>query len=836
MIEGGILVEIGRPAEGISRLSEGLDVARLARDQMLVARLETRLLSAMEDRSLPKDVDAACDRARDAVNRCGLPEVSVTLNCIRGRILAKRGALAIARRHFEVAFDLLRRHPNPFLEGRWRLDMSVFSWMCGELTEALEHACRALSLSAVSGHARTRTAAVGNIGLLSFYCGNPDRAEVDLSNALASAEGSNLRPAFLESLAQVRLSAGDLDRCQELIREADLAFAKDQGDVRSWYDLAAYPTRINLALRRGRPASALRLVGEATAAADAKSDALLGSQLLLLRADTLLTLDRLDEAGVALSEALHRSQDMPVHTLGELERLHGKYLAAQKSPVAAIEHFDRAIRVFLTTGHTAARLDTVACRNAVVASNPPLEMLQPQEPPSPPTVDTEWASRLVEMAHHPELLGREAFAMLERSRGTHWLVLTANSGAAQEVLLSAGLPPHPFVSRQRRTVRLTLGHAREREIVLTFEAHPTFEAEHAVWSVRRLVDTALSVEAAKRNQRNRAILWPKLTDAATRQDVFASESMRELLRAAQQLADTDIPILITGETGCGKEVLAQAIHNMSRRAPLPFQPFNCAAVARDMLDSQLFGHRRGAFTGAADHFLGIIRTATGGTLFLDEIGEISLDSQPKLLRFLESSEVHPLGEGFPQRVDVRVIAATNADIDRMVSEGRFREDLFYRLTPARFRVPPLRERREEIPSLLKRFVTRFSDEYQKQDITVSDEAFELLLLFRWPGNVRQLMNEVRRLIALTASGQAIQADLLSSDIRTERPVAPSRPTPSRSECVIRLDQPLDAATAQLETMLISNALSDTGGIVEKAAQRLGISRKGLFLKRRRLKL
>ena len=837
MIEGVILAESGQPSEGIARLSTGIGLARSVGQQSLVARLETRLLTITEDRLSPDVVDAECDRVRSEVIKAGRPDLSISLHCIRGRVLAKRGALDLARRHFDIAAELLFSHPNPLLEGIWRLDMSVLSWMSGDLRESLEHAGRAMTLSGVSGHARTRIGALGNIGLLRFFCGNPRGAEVDLASALTAAEGLSVKPAFLESLAQVRLSEGELDECQSLLRQADTAFARDPGDVKSWYDLAAYPTRIALALRLRRPAAALRLVGEATASAGSRNDALLGTQLLLLRAESLLALGRIDEAGHALSETLHRSADMPLNTLGELERVQGKYLAAQHATAAAVEHFDRAIRVFLTTGHVAARLDTMANRNDVVATLPTTAADPRDESPGLPALDAGWTSHLLGMADHPELLGREAFALLERSRGMHWTILSANSSSSQEILLSSGLPPRSVLSPQRHTVRIVVGRSREREIVLTFEPRQTFAAEQVVWSVRRLIDTAMSVEAAKRTQRDRTSLWPRVASQGSHSP-FASDSMREILRAAQQLADTNIPILITGETGTGKEVLAREIHRLSRRGAQPFMPFNCTAVARDMLDSQLFGHRRGAFTGAADHFLGVIRTATGGTLFLDEIGEIGLDVQPKLLRFLESSEVHPLGEGFPQRVDVRVIAATNADVDSMVAAGRFREDLFYRLTPARFRIPPLRERRDEIPALLKYFVAKFSDEYQKQDITLTDEALEFLLLFRWPGNVRQLMHEVRRLVALTPAGQAVEAHLLSSDICSARPIAVAPPpaTPNGVECVIRLDQPLPKATAQLETLLISSALSDSGGIVEKAAKRLGISRKGLFLKRRRLKL
>src|SRR5262245_65993032 len=166
--------------------------------------------------------------------------------------------------------------------------------------------------------------------------------------------------------------------------------------------------------------------------------------------------------------------------------------------------------------------------------------------------------------------------------------------------------------------------------------------------------------------------------------------MQDILKVARRVASTDVPVLITGETATGKEILARTIHAYSARAQSAFLPCNCASTPKDMLDSQLFGHRRGAFTGAVEHFQGVVRAAAGGTLFLDEIGDTSLDVQPKLLRFLDSSEVHAIGEAHPTRVDVRVIVATNADLDRLVGEGRFREDLLYRLSIVPLPIPPLR--------------------------------------------------------------------------------------------------------------------------------------------------
>ena len=253
-----------------------------------------------------------------------------------------------------------------------------------------------------------------------------------------------------------------------------------------------------------------------------------------------------------------------------------------------------------------------------------------------------------------------------------------------------------------------------------------------------------------------------------------------------------------------------------------------------MLDSQLFGHRKGSFTGATDHFPGVIRATAGGTLFLDEIGDTTLEVQPKLLRFLESHEVHPVGEVQPVPTDVRVIAATNADIDALVAGGRFREDLFYRLNIVRLHVPPLRERRVEIPAFASHYLQKHAQEYRKGDLRLAEETMEYLVLYRWPGNVRQLANEMRRLAALAETGAILMPEHLSANIAASRRTIPaSERVLDPTEVVVRIDQPVPAAVQHLERVMIQYALRASGGRVEEAAAMLGLSRKGLYLKRRR---
>ncbi len=308
--------------------------------------------------------------------------------------------------------------------------------------------------------------------------------------------------------------------------------------------------------------------------------------------------------------------------------------------------------------------------------------------------------------------------------------------------------------------------------------------------------------------------------------------MVDLIKTIRRVAGSNLTILLTGETGVGKELFARALHLASSRKDRTFLPFNCSAVSRDMLESQLFGHRRGAFTGAQEANPGVIRAAAGGTLFLDEIGEMSAETQPKLLRFLESSEILPLGESKPQHVDVRIVAATNADLQRLVETGRFREDLYYRLNVLPIHVPPLRERREEIPALVDHLIERHGRELQRPMLRVADDTLEYLLLYRWPGNVRQLSNEIRRMVALAEPGDVLLPSHLSKDIVGSRRTVSVQP----SEMVMPLDQSLSDATDQLERAAIERALKVCEGRNDEAAKLLGLSRKGLYLKRQRLKL
>jgi two-component system response regulator AtoC len=297
--------------------------------------------------------------------------------------------------------------------------------------------------------------------------------------------------------------------------------------------------------------------------------------------------------------------------------------------------------------------------------------------------------------------------------------------------------------------------------------------------------------------------------------------MQEVLRQARKVAPQKSTVLLQGESGTGKELVARALHDQSPRAAFPFVAVNCGAIPAELLESELFGHVKGAFTDASRTRKGLAEEADGGTLFLDEIGELPLRLQPKLLRFLEDEEVRPLGDVRSRKVDVRVVAATGRDLRRAVAAGEFREDLLYRLDVVAVRLPPLRERREDVEALAAHFLARHSR--LRPDIgamRLSDEAREALLAYRWPGNVRELEHALERAVVL-ADGAVIREEDLPDSVRA--PAAPPAAEPDGTLSVKR-------ATRALEERLIRAALERTGGNRTRAAELLELSYRALLYK------
>ena len=302
-----------------------------------------------------------------------------------------------------------------------------------------------------------------------------------------------------------------------------------------------------------------------------------------------------------------------------------------------------------------------------------------------------------------------------------------------------------------------------------------------------------------------------------------SKPMKEIFKVVKQIADSKSTALIMGESGTGKELISRAIHYNSNRKSYPFVTINCAAIPETLIESELFGHEKGAFTNAIERKLGRFEVAHQGTLFLDEIGELSLATQAKILRFLEEREFNRVGGSKTIKVDVRLITATNKDLDQLIKKGVFREDLYYRINVVPIIIPPLRERKEDIPLLVEHFINRFGVENNKSVKGITKEAIDLMMQYEWPGNIRELENLIERVIALT-SNEYIQINELPISFKNVPKINELR------DSILNRKVSFLEAEEEFEKEIILDALRKTNYIQSRAAEILGISRRILKYK------
>lgn len=406
--------------------------------------------------------------------------------------------------------------------------------------------------------------------------------------------------------------------------------------------------------------------------------------------------------------------------------------------------------------------------------------------------------------------GREAMDLLDREAVDAVVTDLRMPGTDGMDLLRAAVgkaPPVPVV------IMTGYGTVESAVEAMKLDAIDYLQKPVDLQDLRACVDRALSRRAA-------FVSETEVGEVLGLDDLLGtSAAMRAVFRQIRQVAPFRTTVLLTGESGAGKELVARSLHRNSPRRGEPFVPVNCSTLPKDLVESQLFGHERGAFTGASSAHRGFFEVAQEGTLFLDEIGDLAAEAQSKLLRALEEREIVRVGGTQPIRVDVRLIAATNADLEAAVRERRFREELFYRLNVVAIRVPPLRERREDIPLLVRLFLDRFARENNVPAKQFHAEAMGHLVAHAWPGNVRELKNVVERL-AVTVAGEILRPDDLPEAIRK------TQPAPLGGE--IRVGMSME----EIEQEIIRQTLAHTGGNRTKAADILGI---GLRTLQRKLK-
>jgi DNA-binding NtrC family response regulator len=339
--------------------------------------------------------------------------------------------------------------------------------------------------------------------------------------------------------------------------------------------------------------------------------------------------------------------------------------------------------------------------------------------------------------------------------------------------------------------------------------------------LRLLISRSLSTKALEQEVKYRREEMDKSFDVG--QIIGKSKVMKEIFKVVKQIADSKSTVLIMGESGTGKELISRAVHYNSNRRDHPFVTINCAAIPETLIESELFGHEKGAFTNAIERKLGRFEVAQQGTIFLDEIGELSLMTQAKILRFLEEKEFNRVGGSKTIKVDVRLITATNKDLSHLIKKGAFREDLYYRINVVPIVIPPLRERKEDIPLLVEHFISKFNGENSKNVRGIDKEALEVIMQYEWPGNVRELENLIERVIALTPN-EYIKVNELPFSLKNIPKVD------GLKESVLGGKVSFLQAEEEFEREVILDALRKTNYIQSHAAEILGISRRILKYK------
>jgi hydrogenase-4 transcriptional activator len=756
--------------------------------------------------------------------------------------------------------------------------------------QALALVERSVSLHEAHGSGHGLAVALATLGQICVRLGDLGRAEEALHRALdvrSPIQFHETTGAVFDTLAQIHLIRGRYDTASEFLARAGDAYGAYGRQTSQWYEWSVRVLGARLSLRRGDLDRAVEQADEIRQAGAPPLDAL---QATLIAAEALTTANRLDAARQRLAlaadvldpkaapaawgEYLRLRGALHARSGGASDAYHdfaqsatlldllgeryqsalshlalGRLVAETGARSVAERHLSQAEAVFRQLG-AERDLDDTRSAQALLTSVGTGEYVI-----SPADADDAIVRRMVDAAALVDLLGRETAAALHEAAAADSAAVVVQRGEGDVQIIAVAGCDDDAARAMARSALQGSPYGRGEFIVeplgrdpdgLRFGivasprpvGHPVMRRLRMIAAVARQ-GFALCA-ARERSPGPVGVAVDRSLEPLLPGFLSASAAMTRVVEQIQRLQGNDLTVLITGESGTGKELIARAIHVGSLRSTAMFLPYNCTTTGRELADSQLFGHRRGAFTGAVSDQPGLVRTASNGTLFLDEIGDLTLDVQPKLLRFLEQHEIMPIGETKPQKVDVRVLAATNADLEQRVAEGKFREDLYYRLAVIRIHVPPLRERREEIPHLSTFFLREALERLGKPDIQLSSETLDVFSQYWWPGNVRQLKNEIQRAVALSAPGGTIDPAHLSPEIGTTRLAGTVAGVSAAVHIQDRTPRfsPINLASAveQVERNMIQDALDQSGGNISETARTLGLTRRGLYLKMRRLGL
>jgi len=702
-IEGRALGNLGSVTDGSARMQKAISLAAgkdLSFHAELLGHYVRAVLAWVGIEPALAELPAVRRAALESANRRALIDYHIAY----GHISALRGWRCRANDELRLACELMRT--DPYCDQMWRVRQlqAALATRNTELGSALAFASDALSLAESLGAKLSIAYVLGNLACLGSMTGNyaQARTHLDQSMRLLSFAG-HLAVANYSNGIDIGLRSGDNEYAALMAQQGEkllVDLTKTPAFYQLWFEFG----RVRWLIAQRYFRAAAEAASGALSAITRLADTNLLHRMQLLAAEAAFKARRPSTTADWYHAISATASEPNLETLAEAGRV-AAIVVHSEDPAAAGSYLTRAARLLTAAGLHGVRADVERTASElgirIEAATGDLDLLSAMDS----------VSAALQLGNHPRVLGTELLALIEALRITKGAVLVQEiSGRPSPVgFVLCSAEEAEDLQRRPEAMIIALG-ATEGHTYSIRGVPPDDARSKLIWialdQIARSAAASSALQAAKEEHLD---MWPS-RDTQQLGMVLAADRMFELVNVSRRLAPSSITVLVTGETGTGKELLARVLHDASPRKPKPFIPFNCNAIARDMLDAQLFGYRRGAFTGAQEAFQGVIRAAAGGTLFLDEIGEISLDVQPKLLRFLESGEIHPLGEAKPLTVDVRVVAATNANLEQLVAQGKFREDLFYRLNVVRLEVPPLRERREEIPPLVQHYLDKCSRE------------------------------------------------------------------------------------------------------------------------------
>ena len=879
-LHGRIAFAKGEQSRAIALLGRALRHAEQAHDSEAIGLAHYELGHCYKQVGDAAIVREHIAKAAPALHAADNRRYLALLHSLSGIVLAQGGRMDEAIAAFRQAERLAASVQAQDVLGIILNNQANVALIQNRNEQAVALSEQAAALQEQYGPGRGLALCLATFGQILVRLGKLERAEKVLLRALESrgqTQFNEITGAVYDSLAQIALMRGAYESAGDYLRRAGEAYGSYGAQTGLWYEWSIRVLEAKLAARRGATEEALRLANEIVAKAP-PTEAI---QADLIAAEALIAAGRAPEAETRLGNVGARidARAMP-GAWGEFLRLRGALHGSADRLSEAYHDIAQSASVFeligedyqsglshLALGRLASRagarsqaehqftvaaslFDALGAARDVVDTQTAAKELPSAEATDPLSSigsDDAVVRRLIDAAAFPELLGHETAAAVRDTLDADCAVVfvAPKDGELRLVAWTGG-----DADRARAIAMRAIGRSHGTGFVVSEQAGRDVNGPRfvAILSPRPVADSLrrrLRMIAAIASQgfdlcsaRERPAAPAEIVHEQPLEPLLpgflcASPAMMRVVEQIQRMQGNELTVLITGESGTGKELVARAIHVGSLRSSAVFLPYNCTTTTRDLADSQLFGHRRGSFTGAVNDQLGLVRTATGGTLFLDEIGDLPLDVQPKLLRFLEQGEIMPIGETRPQPVDVRVIAATNADLEQRVAEGKFREDLYYRLAVIRIVIPPLRDRREEIPHLTSLFMREVSERLGKPDVFLTPDTLELLAQHWWPGNVRQLRNEIQRLVALSRPGQGIGPEYLSPEI-TSAAIRQHTIGQGPSAAARLPGTSLAAAVDGLEREIIEATLHQSSGNISEAARSLGLTRRGLYLKLRRL--